>query len=76
MSIASLLPTPIHTPTTSISLAEDAPLFPNVKKFHASKIPLYGYRKGWVPRAVEDFEDGGAFPEIHVAQYPLDMVII
>lgn len=30
-------------------------------------------RKGWVPRRAEDFGDGGAFPEIHVAQYPLDM---
>jgi len=36
-------------------------------------IPPYGRRKGFVPRTVEDFGDGGAFPEIHVAQYPLDM---
>uniref|UniRef100_A0A8C4J554 SNW domain-containing protein 1 n=2 Tax=Dromaius novaehollandiae TaxID=8790 RepID=A0A8C4J554_DRONO len=35
--------------------------------------PPYGYRKGWIPRMLEDFGDGGAFPEIHVAQYPLDM---
>ncbi|NWY66454.1 SNW1 protein, partial [Erithacus rubecula] len=35
--------------------------------------PPYGYRKGWIPRVPEDFGDGGAFPEIHVAQYPLDM---
>ncbi|NXP15186.1 SNW1 protein, partial [Thinocorus orbignyianus] len=35
--------------------------------------PPYGYRKGWIPRSLEDFGDGGAFPEIHVAQYPLDM---
>uniref|UniRef100_A0A663MB80 SNW domain-containing protein 1 n=1 Tax=Athene cunicularia TaxID=194338 RepID=A0A663MB80_ATHCN len=35
--------------------------------------PPYGYRKGWIPRVIEDFGDGGAFPEIHVAQYPLDM---
>uniref|UniRef100_A0A3B4C6R9 SNW domain-containing protein 1 n=1 Tax=Pygocentrus nattereri TaxID=42514 RepID=A0A3B4C6R9_PYGNA len=35
--------------------------------------PPYGSRKGWVPRSLEDFGDGGAFPEIHVAQYPLDM---
>uniref|UniRef100_A0A2I3GZI9 SNW domain-containing protein 1 n=1 Tax=Nomascus leucogenys TaxID=61853 RepID=A0A2I3GZI9_NOMLE len=33
----------------------------------------YGYRKGWTLRLLEDFGDGGAFPEIHVAQYPLDM---
>ncbi|EIE21068.1 hypothetical protein COCSUDRAFT_54108 [Coccomyxa subellipsoidea C-169] len=30
-------------------------------------------RKTFVPRKVKDFGDGGAFPEIHVAQYPLDM---
>uniref|UniRef100_A0A4W3J8B5 SNW domain-containing protein 1 n=1 Tax=Callorhinchus milii TaxID=7868 RepID=A0A4W3J8B5_CALMI len=35
--------------------------------------PPYGYRKGWIPRTVEDFGDGGAFPEIPVAQYPLDI---
>ncbi|KAI2651713.1 SNW domain-containing protein 1 [Labeo rohita] len=29
--------------------------------------PPYGFRKSW------DFGDGGAFPEIHVAQYPLEM---
>merc|ERR1719502_1546695 len=26
-----------------------------------------------MPRNLTDFEDGGAFPEIHCAQYPLDM---
>lgn len=36
-------------------------------------VPPYGQRQGFVPRSVEDFGDGGAFPEIHVAQYPLDM---
>ncbi|KAL3242632.1 hypothetical protein MRX96_002409 [Rhipicephalus microplus] len=35
--------------------------------------PPYGMRKGWVPRSLEDYGDGGAFPEIHVAQYPMDM---
>ena len=35
--------------------------------------PPQGKRKGWVPRDVDDFGDGGAFPEIHVAQFPLDM---
>lgn len=32
--------------------------------------PPYGNRAGWRPRAPEDFGDGGAFPEIPVAQYP------
>lgn len=35
--------------------------------------PPYGKRKGWAPRSLADFGDGGAFPEIHMAQYPLDM---
>uniref|UniRef100_A0A1Q3F5Y6 Putative mrna splicing factor/ chromatin binding snw family nuclear protein n=1 Tax=Culex tarsalis TaxID=7177 RepID=A0A1Q3F5Y6_CULTA len=35
--------------------------------------PPYGQRKGWVPRTEADFGDGGAFPEIHVAQYPLGL---
>ncbi|KAK8143754.1 mRNA splicing protein [Beauveria asiatica] len=35
--------------------------------------PSYGQRSGWRPRSQEDFGDGGAFPEVPVAQYPLDM---
>ncbi|KAF1735112.1 Pre-mRNA-processing protein 45 [Beauveria bassiana] len=35
--------------------------------------PPYGQRSGWRPRSQEDFGDGGAFPEVPVAQYPLDM---
>ena len=30
-------------------------------------------RKLFVPRSLDDFDDGGAFPEIHVAQYPRHM---
>jgi len=37
------------------------------------RAPPYGNRSGWIPRTQEDFGDGGAFPEIHVAQYPLVM---
>jgi SNW domain-containing protein 1 len=35
--------------------------------------PAYRLRKDFVPRDVADFGDGGAFPEIHVLQYPLNM---
>jgi SNW domain-containing protein 1 len=35
--------------------------------------PPYGQRSGWRPRGQEDFGDGGAFPEVPVAQYPLEM---
>ncbi|KAK8809831.1 hypothetical protein WA158_000774 [Blastocystis sp. Blastoise] len=36
-------------------------------------IPPYLKREKYLPRKVEDFGDGGAFPEIHIAQYPLNM---
>ncbi|KLU90058.1 pre-mRNA-processing protein 45, partial [Magnaporthiopsis poae ATCC 64411] len=36
--------------------------------------PPYGQRSsGWRPRSQEDYGDGGAFPEVPVAQYPLEM---
>lgn len=37
------------------------------------QVPPYGQRQNYVPRAPEDYGDGGAFPEVHVAQYPLNM---
>lgn len=37
------------------------------------RIPPYGQRRGFRPRTVEDFGNGGAFPEVHIAQYPLNM---
>ena len=39
----------------------------------SSTAPPYGRRKGWVPRTQEDFGDGGAFPEVALPQYPLNM---
>lgn len=36
-------------------------------------IPPYPRRKGFVPLDVDDFGDGGAYPELHVVQYPLNM---
>nr|POF14524.1 isoform 2 of snw/ski-interacting protein [Quercus suber] len=40
-----------------------------------SNAPLFKQRhnEGFVPQKVEDFGDGGAFPEIHIAQFPLNM---
>lgn len=38
-----------------------------------ARIPPYGRRDGYIPREPEDYGDGGAFPEIHIKQYPLDM---
>ncbi|KAJ2798814.1 mRNA splicing protein [Coemansia guatemalensis] len=36
-------------------------------------IPQYGERTGWAPKTAEDFGDGGAYPEVHMLQYPLGM---
>lgn len=36
-------------------------------------IPPYGQRSTWRPRTPADFGGGGAYPECHIAQYPLDM---
>ena len=44
---------------------------PKPKKVY--NIPPYGQRENYVPRCREDYGDGGAFPEIHITQYPLDM---
>ncbi|KAG8529813.1 mRNA splicing protein [Bacidia gigantensis] len=35
--------------------------------------PAYGLRAAWRPRGPDDYGDGGAFPEVPFAQYPLDM---
>jgi len=41
--------------------------------FFDRMIPPYPNRKGFVPLDVDDFGDGGAYPELHVVQYPLNM---
>jgi SNW domain-containing protein 1 len=35
--------------------------------------PPYGKRLNFFPKSVLDFGDGGAFPEIHLTQFPLNM---
>jgi SNW domain-containing protein 1 len=44
-----------------------------ISKRSAQAIPPYGKRTTFRPRFPEDFGNGGAFPEIAMAQYPLDM---
>jgi len=65
------LPLPSQTPQ-SVEDEEDEEMAPAVPSCRA---PAYGKRAsaGFVPRAPEDFGDGGAYPEIHVAQYPLGL---
>ncbi|XP_063933562.1 puff-specific protein Bx42-like [Zophobas morio] len=35
--------------------------------------PPYGERKNWIPHSQSDFGDGGAYPEVILAQYPQGM---
>ncbi|XP_012272030.1 puff-specific protein Bx42 [Orussus abietinus] len=76
MSLTSLLPAPSQVVWDREDEAREQklrqrPVSALVKAVVTA--PPYGQRKGWVPRNTEDFGDGGAFPEIHVAQYPLGM---
>ncbi|KAF1822870.1 uncharacterized protein K489DRAFT_409979 [Dissoconium aciculare CBS 342.82] len=83
VSLAGSLPKPRYT-----GEEEDAPLHAQLKgprvvdarELDSTQLvvkqsgpPAYGKRSGWRPKGAEDFGDGGAFPEIPVAQYPLDM---
>uniref|UniRef100_A0A1L8DHE4 Putative mrna splicing factor/ chromatin binding snw family nuclear protein n=1 Tax=Nyssomyia neivai TaxID=330878 RepID=A0A1L8DHE4_9DIPT len=77
MSLSSILPAPINSAwdrddESYQSLAKGAP---SIGALVSAKIaaPPYGQRRHWIPRTEADFGDGGAFPEITVAQYPLGM---
>lgn len=75
LSPCSILPAPqFHEPSgyTQASIVDDIPVY-EPRKPDTKHIPPYGKRAGWIPRSQEDFADGGAYPEIHVAQYPLNM---
>lgn len=67
----SFLPKPKQAP----ALREEVQKAPttDIVSILRKRVPPYGSRSNWTPRVVEDFADGGAFPEIHVAQYPLNM---
>ena len=72
LGLSRLLP----KPTQSYQVHKDEPSPAAMARLDiASKkpVPPYGQRKGFVPRGVGDFGEGGAFPEIHVAQFPLNM---
>lgn len=53
--------------------AEAGPSTSALVSTSSSSIPPYGQRSSWRPRTQADFGGGGAYPECHVAQYPLDM---
>ncbi|XP_041985861.1 puff-specific protein Bx42 [Aricia agestis] len=71
-SLSSLLPAPVQQ-VWDRDDERKAQRIGSALVVSQTSVPPYGQRKGWVPRTEEDFGDGGAFPEIHVAQYPLGM---
>lgn len=77
MSLTSLLPQPRMVTVTDAAMEDEqrtaaaaASAAPAGPRFVP---PAYGRRAGFVPRSLDDFGDGGAFPEIHIQQYPLNM---
>jgi SNW domain-containing protein 1 len=62
-SQAYVAPKPVATATATALVAVGAKV----------TIPPYGLRQGFIPRTIDHFGDGGAFPEVHIMQYPLDM---
>lgn len=71
MSLSSLLPAPSNSVWDRESEKKPSRA---VDLVHAkTAAPPYGQRRGWIPRNEADFGDGGAFPEIQVAQHPLGM---
>ncbi|CAH0556648.1 unnamed protein product [Brassicogethes aeneus] len=75
MELSSILPAPVQPVwDRDDDRRQKAALSKSTAVVSAQSIaPPYGQRRGWVPRVVTDYGDGGAFPEIHVAQYPLEM---
>lgn len=71
-SLTQLLPQPTYKTWDDVERAEKQQA-QALSVIATVTAPPYGQRKGWVPRNLEDFGDGGAFPEIIVAQYPLNM---
>ncbi|XP_002157642.1 SNW domain-containing protein 1 isoform X1 [Hydra vulgaris] len=76
MSLTRLLPAPVQLMTLhddNDDELEAAYYGGNQMSLASYGPPPYGHRAGWVPRRQEDFGDGGAYPEIMVAQFPLGM---
>ncbi|KAI0748555.1 pre-mRNA-processing protein 45 [Daedaleopsis nitida] len=78
-ALASILPKPINAPVVSdddddeVLPVQSQQAGPSQAVVIRQAVPPYGQRGGWKPTSLEDFGDGGAYPECHVAQYPLNM---
>ncbi|EPS37688.1 hypothetical protein H072_8602 [Dactylellina haptotyla CBS 200.50] len=81
-SLLSALPAPKQSSSSNDVAAPSKPAGPRIIGTNSAESqlilkrtgpPPYGQRASWRPKSVEDFGDGGAFPEIPIAQYPLEM---
>jgi len=73
-SLSAALPEPKYRDDDKhTSLQDPAQLVDTQVLVKATGAPPYGRRSGWIPRTLDDYGDGGAFPEINIAQYPLEM---
>jgi SNW domain-containing protein 1 len=77
-ALARLLPQPKHAAAYAVDETVDAAAAAAKLAARAKTqviVPGYGTkaRRAYVPRAPADYGDGGAFPEIHILQYPLNM---
>jgi hypothetical protein len=75
-TLSTILPEPKYRDDSHSSRTtreDDVPSAETRLVTRGSGPPPYGRRKGWIPRTLDDYEDGGAFPEINLAQYPLEM---
>jgi SNW domain-containing protein 1 len=74
-ALASLLPQPKNAfkPTIEDDMDDVAVAAPSEPTPSRPPPPPYGRRQGFIPQSQDDFGDGGAYPEIHRAQYPLEM---
>ncbi|KDR81752.1 hypothetical protein GALMADRAFT_239938 [Galerina marginata CBS 339.88] len=76
-ALASLLPQPLYAPAVEDDEDEVQTrvhvISQSTTVITRPVVPPYGQRKGWKPSSLEDFGDGGAYPECNVAQYPLGM---
>ncbi|KZO90510.1 hypothetical protein CALVIDRAFT_569017 [Calocera viscosa TUFC12733] len=71
-ALASLLPKPLYS--APVEEEEEVEVVqPTLALAPRAVIPPYGQRSGWRPLKADDFGDGGAYPECHIAQYPNEM---
>jgi hypothetical protein len=73
MSLLATLPAPRHQPAAPAPAAPGPAAGSGSTALATTGAPPYPRRKGFVPRRQDDFADGGAYPELPLLQYPLDM---